>query len=140
MNQNELIFDIRMKMEKEDFLKSNANVLQKIVASYHKELQRLIKENVSFNFSDLTSYNNTEIEILIDVLTSKKRPEFDGMQIIYLQKKNEKKGIFEVSEYQAGPCNENLYVYSECKSLKSAITSLLKGNHEHSKRKPIKVW
>lgn len=140
MYSGKSIFEINMERERKEFLSLSSVILKKIKESYIRELDRLSKEFISFRFSDLTSYNNDEVEILIDVITSKERPKFDGLQIIYLQKKSEKKGIFEVSEYQAGPSNENLYIYSECKSLKSAITSLLKGNHEHSKRKPIKVW
>ena len=57
---------------------------------------------------------------------------FDGMQILYFVKE----GIFEVSEYQAGPKGDQLHVYLETKSLKIALNRLLKGNRQ----RPVKIW
>lgn len=59
--------------------------------------------------------------------------EYDGMQIIYFLHSK----TFEVSEYQAGPNQDKLYVYTNTKQPKKALESLLLGNKN---RKPIKVW
>lgn len=59
--------------------------------------------------------------------------EYDGMQIIYTLNDKE----FEVSEFQAGPNQDQLWVYTITKSKVNALKSLLKGNKN---RKPIKVW
>lgn len=64
--------------------------------------------------------------------TQYKDKKLDGMQILYIR--NER--MYEVSEYQAGPKQDELHIYKETPSLKLAIKELLKGN----KRKPIKVW
>lgn len=58
-----------------------------------------------------------------------------GMQIIHFKREN----IFEVSEYQAGDKKE-LFVYGEYRYLKNAVRSMLKGNHETTGRKPIKIF
>ncbi len=62
----------------------------------------------------------------------------DGMQIIY----HKKQGLFEVSEFQAGVDENCLYIYTETKSFKKAIKSLLKGNYNCSStlRIPKKIW
>jgi hypothetical protein len=44
--------------------------------------------------------------------------------------------MYEVSEYQAGPNQDELYIYKETKSLPLALKDLIKGNN----RKPIKKW
>lgn len=54
---------------------------------------------------------------------------FDGMQIILY------KGIFEISEYQAGTNANELHIYKNTTSLKKALKELLKGN----KRQPIEI-
>jgi hypothetical protein len=56
---------------------------------------------------------------------------FDGMQINRF-----KDGTYEVSEYQAGKDNNELYIYKETNSLTDALKDLIKGN----KRKPIKKY
>jgi hypothetical protein len=56
---------------------------------------------------------------------------FDGMQILGMDN-----GSFEVSEYQAGANENELYIYKETKSLILALKDLIKGN----KRKPIKKY
>lgn len=61
-----------------------------------------------------------------------KAGQLDGMQILYFVKEK----MFEVSESQAGPKQNNLYIYKETKSLKAALKDILKGNN----RKPIKTW
>jgi hypothetical protein len=70
------------------------------------------------------------IEIHIEPAGYKNKPEFDGLQIIYSEQS------YEVSEYQAGPNNDNLYIYKDTPYLKTALKDFLKGNN----RKPIKVW
>jgi hypothetical protein len=61
-----------------------------------------------------------------------KKGSLDGMQIIF----DRKTGTYEVSEYQAGPKQDELHIFLETKSLTAALKNLLKGN----KRKPIKIW
>ena len=56
---------------------------------------------------------------------------FDGMRIMCWSD-----GSFEVAEYAAGKEENELWIYKNTKTLKSALMELLKGN----KRKPIKVW
>jgi hypothetical protein len=56
---------------------------------------------------------------------------FDGMQILAFQD-----GTFEVSEYQAGENENELYIYKETNSLTNALKDLIKGN----KRKPIRKY
>jgi hypothetical protein len=65
-------------------------------------------------------------------LKGKRKDLLNGMQIIY----DKSNGVFEVSEYMAGPKQDKLYIYKETKSLIIALKDMLKGNH----RKPIKVW
>jgi antirestriction protein len=61
-----------------------------------------------------------------------KAGSLDGMQIIF----DKQTGTYEVSEYQAGPKQDELHIYLETKSLTAALKNLLKGNG----RKPIKIW
>jgi hypothetical protein len=61
----------------------------------------------------------------------KRKDFFDGMQIHRFAD-----GMYEVSEYQAGPNQDELYIYKETKSLPLALKDLIKGNN----RKPIKKW
>jgi len=56
---------------------------------------------------------------------------FDGMQILALED-----GTFEVSEYQAGKNENELYIYKITNSLITALKDLIKGN----KREPIKKY
>jgi hypothetical protein len=74
-------------------------------------------------------------EIHIEPSTTKvgknRKDFFDGMQIHRFDN-----GIYEVSEYQAGPDENEMYVYKETKSLIVALKDLIKGN----KRKPIKKY
>jgi len=71
-------------------------------------------------------------EVIIDFWGNSTEHEsrMDGMQIISIN------GVYEVSEYQAGPKQDELHIYLETKSLKRAISNALKGN----RRKPKKVW
>jgi hypothetical protein len=62
-----------------------------------------------------------------------KNPLLNGMQILYFIQD----GLFEVSEYMAGPKQNQLRVLTETKSLKIAVKSYLKGNKG---RKAIKIW
>jgi len=62
---------------------------------------------------------------------NKRSDYFDGMQILAMDN-----GTFEVSEYQAGENENELYIYKETNSLTNALKDLIKGN----KRKPIKKY
>jgi len=64
-----------------------------------------------------------------------KKDSLDGMQIVY----EEKTKVYEVSEYMAGPNEDELYIYGEYYSLIPALKSLIKGN-SNSGRKPIKKY
>ena len=74
-------------------------------------------------------------EIIIEPSTrktgDKRKDFFDGMQIIRFPD-----GTYEVSEYMAGPKEDEMYIYKETKSLKVALKDLIKGNN----RKPIKKY
>lgn len=74
-------------------------------------------------------------EIFIEPNTKKigklKAGSLDGMQIIYFKKEK----IFEVSEYMAGKKEDELWIYETTKTLKGAITGLLKGNNRKPTRK-----
>ena len=120
--------------------KVSQKLMHKIEQAYLKYMPRLHKESIYFRFSDISNYNVNEHEFIIDVLCSKENPKFDGMQIIYLQKVDEKKGTFEVSEYMVNNNPDLMYVYGYYKTLKSAITSLLKGNQNYCKRKPVQIF
>jgi hypothetical protein len=80
-----------------------------------------------FRVSDLTL--NANYPFLHMEIVSKDH-QFDGMQIIWTE--NE----YEVSEYQAGPKENELHIYFITKSLKIALKHFMKGN----KQKPIKIW
>jgi len=95
-----------------------------------KTYEILAPLGMSAQVDDLTT------DIMISPDTRKtgklKAGKLDGMQIIY----NHMDGKYEVSEYQAGAKQNELHIYANCKTLKSAITEMLKGN----KRKPIEIW
>lgn len=59
----------------------------------------------------------------------------DGMQIL----ENKTHKTFEVSEYMVGPNEDELWIYGTYKNLRSAIKSMMKGNHTTG-RKPEKTW
>lgn len=67
--------------------------------------------------------------------TGYKGNHLDGMQII----EDPDTKTFEVSEYMAGPNEDQLWIFGEYKNLKSAVKSMLKGNHTTG-RKAIKIW
>jgi hypothetical protein len=85
--------------------------------------------NRSWKLDDLTTefHDNFHLEMV-------GRPEdgskYDGMQIIF------EDGVYEVSEYQAGPNENELWIYKETKSLKIALRFYMRGNNQ----KPIKIW
>ena len=62
---------------------------------------------------------------------SNRKDFFDGMQIIKLPN-----GYYEVSEYLAGPNQDQTYVYKNTKSLNVALKDLIRGN----KRKPVEKY
>jgi hypothetical protein len=104
-----------------------------------KDLEKVI-EKVD-NFLNPLGYSAKVEKSIGDVLyivepstrkVGKNRSDFfDGMQILAFQD-----GTFEVSEYQAGENEDELYIYKETKSLTLALKDLVKGN----KRKPIKKY
>lgn len=94
--------------------------------------------NVDFNaraskeFNQYLFLNVCEVSgtIMIEPTNYKKRfnHSLDGMQILF----DRRTKVFEVSEFQAGVDGDCLYIYTETKSFKKAIKSLLKGNYNHS--------
>lgn len=110
----------------------------------------LIDKVSSVNFNAGTSkgfnrylfLNTCEVcgTIIIEPTNYKKRfgHSLDGMQILF----DRKTKTFEVSEFQAGVDEDCLYIYTETKSFKKAIKSLLKGNYNCSPafRIPKKIW
>jgi hypothetical protein len=62
-----------------------------------------------------------------------KGKKYDGLQILFYE------GIYEVSEYQAGANQDQLWIYGEYKNLGNAIKSIGKGNSTTG-RTPIKYW
>lgn len=115
-------------------------VLEKVMQACEVQHERFRNLGVSFVIHDLSMYNHEDIELLIDVHTSKPSSKLDGMQIIYMCKSIDGSDSFEVSEYQVNNQPDVMYVYGFYKTLKAATTSLLKGNHRHCKRKPVLVW
>jgi len=100
----------------------------KIIENINKVLfDTMQNKGVSFQVSDLSNKYNTTINI---EPTQYKNSNLDGMQIIY------ENGIFEVSEFQAGPNQNELHIFLETKSFKVALKNMMLGN----KRKPIKIW
>lgn len=87
-------------------------------------------QNISFKVVDYSDQYFSKINIDLYNYSKKHGSKFDGMQIIF------EDGIYEVSEYQAGKNANELHVYLETKSFKTALNNLLKGNN----RKPIKIW
>ena len=59
--------------------------------------------------------------------------KYDGMQIIFDFKTEQ----YEVSEYQAGPDENELHIFTDTKNYKEAIKSLLLGNKN---RTPIRIY
>jgi len=88
------------------------------------------RQNISFNVLDYSDQYFSKIYIDVYNYSKIHGSKFDGMQIIF------EAGIYEVSEYQAGKKANELHVYLETKSFKTALKNLLKGNN----RKPIKIW
>ena len=69
--------------------------------------------------------------MLIDVYGKNKN--MPGMQII------KEDGVYEVSEYGAGPKGEDLLIFGEYKTLAAAVKKTLKGNYTDGGQKPEKV-
>lgn len=114
--------------------------LKQLKRQYHEsQYNRLEKDGIFLKFSDLTGGNKTETEILIGINTNRPIPKLEGMQIIFFENRETSVKYFEVSEYQAGPNGDNMFIYQKAKTLKSAVTSLLKGNKDFCKRKPIEI-
>jgi hypothetical protein len=108
-----------------------------------KELEKIIDTTRSFFESNGVNYGQTDDlgnEIIIEPSTvlpkdsNLPKGSLDGMQIIY----DKRTKIYEVSEYQAGPDEKDLYIFGEYKSLIPALKSLIKGNSTTG-RKPMKI-
>lgn len=120
MHRSKIHPDILKDLEK--FSKTNPELI-KVFEFFRDELQkRNLYGQISFGTDEM-------------IIEPKTPPsgEYDGMQIIYFLRSK----TFEVSEYQAGPNQDKLYVYTDTKQPKKALESLLLGNKN---RKPIKVW
>lgn len=88
--------------------------------------------NVAGIPASVTMFDNGDISVEPTQYAKKYGSKLDGMQIIY----DHEEKIYEVSEFQAGAKQDELWIYKETPSLKIAIKDLLKGNN----RKPIKKW
>ena len=118
---------------------SEANSLKKMAEGGNLKKSTFIDQVTSFliengydvsqvdEISDgtITIYQSTE------KVGANRKDFFDGMQII-----RHPNNTFEVSEYMAGPNEDELYIYKETNSLKVALKDLLKGNN----RKPIRKY
>lgn len=104
-------------------MKRNTNLSESII------LKCIEFTNRYFRFDDWNNENHQSFQLEI-VGRNEDKGMFDGMQIIF------EDGIFEVSEYQAGKNQNELWIYKETKSLKVALKCFMKGNNQ----KPIKVW
>lgn len=89
----------------------------------------------NFNIDNLTFANNQTI--LIEPSTENEK--FAGMQINYFKHNTDLFGCFEVSEYQAGKKENELYIFSLHDNLKDAIICLLKGN-KRNKKDILKIY
>lgn len=69
--------------------------------------------------------------MMIDIYGKNK--DMAGMQII------KEDGVYEVSEYGAGPKGEDLLIFGEHKTLDAAVKQALKGNHTDAGQTPQKV-
>jgi hypothetical protein len=85
--------------------------------------------------ADLGTEITIEPSTVIPDGSTLKKGSLDGMQIIY----DVKSKVYEVSEYMAGPNEDELFIYGEYKSLIPALKSLIKGNSSTG-RKPIKKY
>jgi hypothetical protein len=85
--------------------------------------------------ADLGTEITIEPSTVIPAKSTLKKGSLDGMQIIY----DVKSKVYEVSEYMAGPNEDELYIFGEYKSLIPALKSLIKGNSNLG-RKPIKKY
>ena len=101
---------------------SNNSMIDKIWNELHKYMDK-----TNFQVSELNKN-----EFVIEPARYK-GSELDGMQIIF------EKGIYEVSEFQAGKDKNELHVFMETKSLKIAVKNMLKGN-KRPKSKILKIW
>jgi hypothetical protein len=85
--------------------------------------------------SDLGNEITIEPSTVIPAGSTLKKDSLDGMQIIY----DIPTKVYEVSEYMAGPNENEMYIFGEYKSLIPALKSLIKGNSSNG-RKPIKKY
>jgi translation initiation factor 1 (eIF-1/SUI1) len=109
-----------------------------------KLTQKIIDVTYAFFLENGINYGQVMdlgTEITIDPSTvippgsSLKKGSMDGMQIIY----DIKSKVYEVSEYMAGPNEDELYIFGQYKSLIPALKSLYKGNSNEG-RQPIKKY
>jgi hypothetical protein len=113
------------------YLKANHPVYRKTVKT--EVGKRLFESQFIKGINLIADDIGTEIHINPrGKLVGKRKDYLDGMQIIYFKRSRE----FEVSEIQAGPRQDKLYIYKRTKSLKVALKDFFKGNE----RKPIKIY
>lgn len=87
-------------------------------------------QNISFKVENYSDEYFAKIYIDLYNYSKVHGSKFYGMQITF------EAGIYEVSEYQAGKNKNELHIFLETKSFKTALKKLLKGN----KQRPIKIW
>ena len=94
-------------------------------------IERMTNKGISFRLTNLSNKHHDMLCIEPYNYLKTVGDILHGMHINY------EDGIFEVIEYQAGKNTDELHIFTETKSFKVALKSLLKGN---KKRKPLKIW
>lgn len=111
----------------------NKELTEKIIDTTHSFFE---SNGVKYGqVSDLGTEIVIEPSTVIPANSNLKKGSLYGMQIIYDIKSN----VYEVSEYMAGPNENELFIFGEYKSLIPALKSLIKGNSSTG-RKPIKKY
>jgi hypothetical protein len=121
---------VRTQFEEETFEFGNGGKLEDVVFVREKVYSFLNPMGYSARVEDWGN-GVIHIEPSTTKVGNNRKDFFDGMQITRFDN-----GIYEVSEYQAGPGENEMYIYKETKSLITALKDLIKGN----KRKPIKKY
>ncbi len=98
----------------------------------NEAIKRLLSINVQFHIEDLGNCIHFEPDTRCAIKAGLKAGSFDGKQIIYWKNDNS----FEYSEYQAGVKQNELHIFGNFKTFKSALTCLLSGVN----KKPILIY
>jgi hypothetical protein len=105
--------------------KLTSEIYEKLVIEAHE----FFNKN-GFKIRVHRTYSPTDEVVFFEPETNKSNL-FDGMQLILFQNYEDKNDfIFEVSEYQAGPKQNELHIFKITKSFKTALKSLIKGNNQ----------